>query len=203
MLLGLGHHFELLAQVLTAELELGRHGLVVGRRQRPHEAAATHQVAGDLLLLDEVGDVVVGGARLAMDGDGARQSLFGHDLPKAVLEGLADEAAVAGAGAMARVAGLDHGHLAAAAGQRQGRREAGEARAHHRHVDLVGQGLELELGPRRGLPPVGLLLEAGREDGVVDVHGESPPWRADQHDHRGGGWQAGRGGCARPAAPVC
>src|SRR5215468_10348614 len=112
-LVGGGQHFEGLTEMTLAQRVFARHGLVLSRRARADEAAAMDELAGDLLLLDEREDPVEGGAHVAVDADGALETVPLHDLAEAVLQRAADIAGVARAGALAGVTGVEHGDAAA------------------------------------------------------------------------------------------
>src|SRR5262249_30612194 len=89
---------------------------------------------------------------------------------EAVLERAADIAGVARAGALAGLAGLEHGDAAAGAGQRQGGHEAGVAGADDGDIHRLRQRAFRQRRARRRGPPERPLLEVRGEARAIDSH---------------------------------
>ena len=169
----------LVCKVLLAQLYLFAHGLVVGGAECAHEAAALGEVAGDVLLLDEIGDVIVGRLHLLVDRDRALGPVSLEQSAESVLEGLSHIAEIAGTRPVARHVLLeDHGFPAGPC-QRQGGRKARIAGTDHRDVDALRQSRFVHAGePEDCLmnlnrcPVCRALAERFYEEGAAVVIGD-------------------------------
>ena len=165
-LLRVGDHLERLAEEPLLELEIAGERLVLLRGRGGDEPPAPGEVAGDLLVLDQLRHVVPGRAQLAVDGDRLRLAEGVDELPEPVLAHLADEARVARARAEPRDVRFEHRHVTAAARQRERARQARVAGADDGHVGFGGQRRGRFIGTGRRVPPPWLGAEVLGEDGV-------------------------------------
>ena len=94
-LLRVGDHLERLAEEPLLELQVAGEGFVLPGGRSRDEPPAPGEMAGDLLVLDQLRHVVPGRAQLAVDGDRLQLAQGVDELPEPVLAHLADEARVA------------------------------------------------------------------------------------------------------------
>ncbi len=167
--LGLRHHLELGAQMLAPPFELVGQVVVLALGLGHDQTAADLEAAIDLFLLDALGDGIERALHLAIDGDGVRVAPALLQVAETVLQRLADIARVARGGAVAQILGVQHDDLAAGTRQVDRGIQAREARAHDGHVHILRRRLGHGRHARRGLPPIGRVLEIGCED--VRAHG--------------------------------
>src|SRR5260221_7129625 len=152
-----------------AQFELAGEIVILPLRLGEDEAAADLEAAFDLLPAHAIGDRVEGGVHLAMDGDGVGRAMALHELGETVLERAADIAGVARRGAVAEILGVEHGDAAPGPRQHEGGVEAGDARADDGDVDRRRRRRRDRRDARRGIPPIGRLLEIGGEDGLPEL----------------------------------
>ena len=163
-LAGRRHHLAVdLEAGLGHLLEVALQHRVLARRLGGDEAPAIAEVAGDLLLLDQLDDEVVRGNRLVRQHLGALRPELRHERAELGPQRAPDIAGIARARAVADLLGVEHEGVAPAARQRQRRREPDVARADDHDVGRGGQRRLGQHRARRRVPPIGRRLEVGRE----------------------------------------
>ncbi len=130
------------------------------------EAADPLPIAVDLLALDEIADPFQGVDAFAADAEGGVAAVQRLELLEARLQRGRDLAAVAGRAAPAGILGIEHRHLAAAAGELDGGGEAGIAAADDGDIGAGGRCHRRQIGTRCGFPPIGLVLITGCENAL-------------------------------------
>jgi hypothetical protein len=123
------------------------------------ELAVPQEVAIDGFLAHQPGHRVHRGVIGLVPGAGLRHADLGRDFGIVHRQAVVDMAAIAPRGFRGHpVAGFEHGHLRAALGQRQRRRQAGEAATDDGHVHLCGQFAPGRREGGRRMGPVGIEL---------------------------------------------
>jgi len=134
---------------------------MVGGRGRADEAAAADGMAGDALLLDEGQGAVIGRRQVAIDGAGMEFALGGFQVDIRLLQRASQESGISTRGTEARPFPVEHRDASSGPRQGQGRAQAGVARSDDDSVVGGQERAGRAVGERRGLPPVGRVLEVG------------------------------------------
>ncbi len=130
-------HAERLTEVFFPGLPFGFERPQLADRVDDDETAAAHQVAVDVVDGDSLEHQLVGRLQFAVDALGEIETVHALQLDKGMLQRPPDVPGVARGSAGTEIAGIEHRHRAAGAGEFDRRVEAGDAGADNRDIDLA------------------------------------------------------------------